>query len=116
MSIVKVNLTTIAVTKIKSKVKSGKFWTREDGVTVPIEVMDDNHIKNCIKMMIRQAHEQHAETVRAGEWFEEFADEDFSESLIDLRGSTPRYHPIIDNLYNELRNRGIDFKVTEENL
>ena len=116
MKPIKIDLNTTAVTKTEAKAKSGKFWTRIDGVTVPIEVMGDNHIKNCIKMMIRQAHEQHSETIRAGEWFEEFGDEDFSESLVDLKGATPVYHPIIDNLYQELKNRGIDFKVTEDML
>ena len=39
MKPIKIDLNTTAITKIEAKAKSGKFWTRIDGVTVPIEVM-----------------------------------------------------------------------------
>jgi hypothetical protein len=39
------------------------IWKTKDGIKIPINLMDDNHLQNCLNLMRRRAEVEQAETI-----------------------------------------------------
>lgn len=94
-----------------------KLWRKADGTTLRICDMDDSHLKNAIKMLIRNAnrHKNHAamiyNTIITGElaldMIEASIDDSEEPEWLDFS------HPILANLVLEAKRRKIDVKILE---
>lgn len=64
--------------------KTKCFWTMKNGQQIDVDKMDENHLRNALKMMIRQKRNQVKLNDRVGNIEDNFLDECINELNNDL--------------------------------